>query len=76
MATQAILPLTPVGTFGPEPVSFQEHRGVSNQLAGFGHKSAGESFGGRLAGYPKSANSLIILKLMMFSRNFFGKIDA
>jgi hypothetical protein len=49
----------------------------SGKLAGFQtYKSAGGSFGGGPVGFPKSTNSLIILKLMILSRNFFYEIDA
>jgi hypothetical protein len=47
--------------------------GFQNLPAGFGYKSAGRSFGGGPAGFPKSVNSLIILKLMIFSRKFLTK---
>jgi hypothetical protein len=47
--------------------------GFQNPPAGFGHNFKGGSFGGEPAGFPKSANPLTILMLMIFSRNFFIK---
>ncbi len=48
-------------------------RVFKNLPAGFGLKSAGGSFGGGPGGFPKSANSLKILKLMIFQETFLTK---
>jgi hypothetical protein len=77
MATQAIPPPTPVVTFGPEPASFQEIcRVLKTRRRVLVTKSAGGSLGMVTGFFLKLAISLIILKLMIFSRNFFYKIDA
>ncbi len=63
MATQAI----------PPPTQWRLLVQSLRVFKGFGLKSAGESFGGRPAGFQKSANSLIILKLMIYQETFVTK---
>jgi hypothetical protein len=71
-------PPTPVATFGLRPVSFQKSTriwkvagGISKIADGFYVNSQVASFGASCWIFPKSAKFLIILEIMIFSRNFF-----
>jgi hypothetical protein len=74
MVTQAIPPPPPQWPLLVQSTQvFRETGEFSNPPADLDSKSAGGSFGDGPADFPKSANSLITLKLMIFSRDFFNK---
>ncbi len=84
MATQAIPPPPhpPVATLGPGPASFQKKPGFVEKVAHLRKKGdlrqtrRSRVWGGPWRIFPTSADFLIILKLMIFSRNFFNKKAA
>ncbi len=80
-------PHPPVATLGPGPGSFQKNPRICGKSGEFEKKwciwgkLAGCEFGGGGGGgpwriFPKSADFLIILKLIIFSRNLFNQKAA
>jgi hypothetical protein len=79
MATKAIPPPphpTPVVTFVPGPASIQRNQRIWKSANGFWPNLQATSFRDVHGIFPISANSLVTLKLMIFSRNFLNETDA
>jgi hypothetical protein len=72
MVTQAIPP-PPVATFGPGPASFQRNRRILKSASGCWANSQATSLGMFTRIIPKSANSLITPKLIIFQETFWTK---